>query len=141
MKKPKKEIKKEKTFESVSEFGHSTDFTNATFRQLSSSLKMHISNPTEIHTDIEKKIYIIPANKRRSSEVMSEFEYTRVVSERAQQIQNGAQIFIDVEPHMNEIEIAKLEIKLKQCPLAIRRMYNEHVGEEWSVNEMEMPFM
>jgi DNA-directed RNA polymerase subunit K/omega len=137
----KPELHREKTFESVSEFGNSTDFTNATFRQLSSNLKMHISNPTEIHTDIEKKLYIIPANKRRTSEVMSEFEYTRVVSERAQQIQNGAQIFVDIEPHMNEIDIAKLEIKLKCCPLAIRRMHNEQVGEEWSVNEMEMPFL
>jgi hypothetical protein len=48
---------------------------------------------------------------------------------------------MDIYVDMNEIEIAKLEIKLKQCPLAIRRMYNEHVGEEWAVNEMEMPFL
>jgi DNA-directed RNA polymerase subunit K/omega len=133
-------LKREKTMESMSEFGRSADFTNATFRQLSSTLKLHVSNPAEIHTEIDRKIYIIPANKRRTSEIMSEFEYTRVVSERAQHIQNGAQIFVDVDPLMNEIEIAKLEIKMRCCPLAIRRMHNERVGEEWSVNEMEIPF-
>jgi DNA-directed RNA polymerase subunit K/omega len=114
--------KKEST-ESVSEFAPSADFTNATFKQLSSTLKMHIFNPKEIHTEIKKQIYIFPANKRRSSEVMSEFEYARVLSERAQQIQNGAQIFVNIDPMMNEYDIAKLEIKTRNCPLNIIRMH------------------
>jgi DNA-directed RNA polymerase subunit K/omega len=123
-----------------SEFGKSMDFSNTTFQQLSSALKVHVFNPTEIHTEIHKQIYIIPANKRRTSEVMSDFEYTRVKCERAQQIQNNAQIFVDYEPMMDECEIAVLEIKTKKCPLSIIRMLNDRVGEIWTVNEMDMPF-
>lgn len=134
------EMKREQTFESVSDFGRSTDFTDATFRHLSSALKMHVFMPNEIHTELDRKIYIMPANKRRTSEVMSEFEYARVKSERAQQIQNGAQIFVDIDPHMDECEIAELEIKLRCCPLSIMRMINERVGEIWTVNEMDVPF-
>jgi DNA-directed RNA polymerase subunit K/omega len=134
------DIMREKTIESISDFGRSADFTNATFKQLSSALKMHVFMPAEIHTEVERKYYIIPANKRRTSEVMSEFEYARVKCERAQQIQNGAPIFVDADPHMNEVEIATLEIKLRCCPLSILRMINERVGEIWTVNEMEIPF-
>lgn len=123
-----------------SEFGRSTDFTNATFKQLSSTLKIHVFNPTEIHTELEKQVFIIPANKRRGSEVMSEFEYARVKSERAQQIQNGGQIFVEYEPMMDECEIAMLEIKTRNCPLSILRMFNNSVGEVWTVNEMDIPF-
>lgn len=123
-----------------SEFGRSTDFTNATFKQLSSTLKIHVFNPSEIHTELEKLAFIIPANKRRSSEVMSEFEYARVKSERAQAIQNGGQIFVEYEPMMDECEIAMLEIKTRNCPLSILRMYNDRVGEVWTVNEMDIPF-
>lgn len=134
------DISRERTMESISDFGRSADFTNATFKQLSSALKMHVFMPAEIHTEVERKYYIIPANKRRTSEVMSEFEYARVKCERAQQIQNGAPIFVDADPHMNEAEIAALEIKLRCCPLSILRMINERVGEIWTVNEMEIPF-
>jgi DNA-directed RNA polymerase subunit K/omega len=127
--------------ETESEFGRSADFTNTTFRQLSSTLKIHVFNPAEIHTELDKEIYIIPANKRRTSEVMSEFEFARVKSERAQQIQNGAQIFVEYDALMDECEIAMFEIKTKNCPLTILRMLNERVGEIWSVNEMDMPFL
>lgn len=134
-------LNRDKTMETISDLNKSTDFTNATFRQLSSSLKMYDFNPSEVHTELSKNIYIIPSNKRKTSQIMSTFEYTRVLAERAKQIQNGSIIFVDPGSHMSEIDIAKLEIKLKKCPFIIRRMLNDSVGEEWAVNEMEMPFI
>lgn len=141
--KKNKIITRERTSDSINVFSENNDdvnFDRDTFRQLSSKLKVHVYNPTEVSNEIEKNLYIVPANRRRTSEVISEFEFARVVGERAQQIQNGAPIFVETDPYMTEIDIAKLEIKLKQCPLIVRRMYNDCVGEEWAVNEMEIPF-
>lgn len=112
--------------------------TQRSLHQLSSKLKVHVYNPEVISHDPIKTIYIVPAHARKTSEIISDFEYARVVGERAQQLQNGAQPLVAVDLHMTEIDIAKHEIKLKQCPLIIRRMYNDRVGEEWSVNEMEI---
>jgi len=42
---------------------------------------------------------------------------------------------------MTEIDIAKLEIREKQCPMMIRRMYSGTVGEQWSVNELDVPYL
>lgn len=127
-------LTREKTFESVSS---TSELTDNTYKILNSKAKIHVFNPTEVHTELEKVIYIVPASERRTSEFMSKFEYTRVISERAQQIQNGSQIFVEPDPFMDEIEIAKLEVKLHKCPFIIRRLYpNGNVGEDWSVNEM-----
>lgn len=139
-------LSRESTMDSITsaasnDFTKQHELTNDTLKNLSSSLKMHIYNPAEIQTDLDQDIYILPANRRRTSDVMSEYEYTRVKSERAQQIQNGAQIFVDHDPMMDEIEIAALEIKTKNCPMSIIRMLNAKVGEIWEVNEMELPFM
>ena len=117
-------------------------FNTECFRQISSKIKVHVFNPKEIITETEKNIYIIPANKRKTSQVITDFEYTRILSERAQEIQNGSPIFVNIgDKYMDEIEIAKLEIRLKKCPLMIKRMYNETIAELWEVNEMDIPYL
>jgi DNA-directed RNA polymerase subunit K/omega len=141
----KASIKRENSISSsrrddMSELGKSGDLSDITMKHLSSTLKARVIDPSEIHTELEKNVYVIPANKRRTSEVMSLFEYVRVKCDRAQQIQNGGQIFVDYEPMMDEIAIAELEIKTKNCPLSIVRQLNENVVEVWAVNEMEIPF-
>ena len=98
---------------------------------------MHVFNPTEVQAETKKNIYIVPNNQRRTSQVISEFEFTRVLGERSQQIQNGSQIFVEPDLNLTEIDIARLEIKMGCCPLTIIRMYNSNIGELWSVNELE----
>ncbi len=120
--------------------GENQGLSQKTLHRLSSELKVHIYNPAVITHEPINTIYIMPKNERRTSEIISEYEYARVVGERAQQLQNGAQPLVKIDDLMTEIEIAKLEIKLRMCPLRIRRMYNKKLGEEWSVNEMEIPF-
>ena len=116
---------------------HIKEFTDDTYKLLNSKVRVHVFNPTEVQAETKKNIYIVPNNQRRTSQVISEFEFTRVLGERSQQIQNGSQIFVEPDLNSTEIDIARLEIKMGCCPLTIIRMYNSNIGELWSVNELE----
>jgi DNA-directed RNA polymerase subunit K/omega len=122
------------------------EFYTDSFKDLTSKIKLHISDPRYANIETSKEIIIVPSKNRITSEYMTIFEYTRVLSERSKQIQNGSPIFIDLSDLIvdnkliiSEKKIAHLEIIQKKCPLIIQRMYNNVYGEEWSVNEMELP--
>lgn len=85
---------------------------------------------------IEVKV-VAPAN-RETSNMMTEFELTEVVSIRAQQIVEGCKPFVDIGDETNPIEIAKMEIKQKKCPMMIQRRVGNYI-EEWGINEMIEP--
>jgi len=89
------------------------------------------------HIDI-----ITPDDLRMTSEIMTKFEYTRIVAERAKQIENGAAPFIKLDPEVgtDPIEIAEKEILLKKCPMKIKRKITKNIIEIWRVNEMIVPF-
>lgn len=91
---------------------------------------------------VYKENFIVRNNLRRTSEQMSRNEYTRVLSERAQQIENGSPIFVELNSKKNYYpkQIAEMEIKQKKCPLNIYRIYDGNLKEVWSVNEMILPF-
>lgn len=121
-------------------------FTSDSFRDLTTRIKLHISNPRHATIEPSKEIIIIPPKHRITSEFMTIFEYARVLGERSKQIQNGSPIFVDLsilkvdnKLIISEKEIAHLEIIQRKCPLIIQRMYNDVYGEEWPVNEMELP--
>lgn len=78
---------------------------------------------------------------RQTSEIMTLAEYTRVVSERAKQIENGSPIFIqDIGDESNPIIIAEMEIVQKKCPMLITRYLSANIVEIYKVNEMIIPF-
>ena len=107
-----------------------------TVSQMMSSIKeRHEYKPT-IRTEI---VYVLPED-RRTSEVMTRFEYCEVVSIRAKQIENGASAFIEIGGLTDPLEIAREEVKQKQCPLSIIRMLTDKIGEKWHVNELAIPF-
>lgn len=121
-------------------------FTSDSFKDLTSRIKLHISNPRHANIEPSKEIIIIPSKHRITSEYMTIFEYARVLSERSKQIQNGSPIFVDLSVLkvdgkliVSEKEIAHLEIVQRKCPFIVQRMYNDVYGEEWAVNEMELP--
>lgn len=85
-------------------------------------------------------VYKLPED-RITSEVMTKFELTEVISIRAKQIENDISvIFVDVENLTDPIEIAKKEIIEKKCPLSIVRMITDKIAEKWHVNEMAIPY-
>lgn len=93
-----------------------------------------------VNNDIHKVDAITPDEYRITSDIMTLAEYTRVISERAKQIENGSIIFVDVKDETDTIKIAEMEVFQKKSPLKIRRDINKSIYELWRVNEMVLPF-
>jgi hypothetical protein len=90
-----------------------------------------------------ERIYIIPDNERKSSEMMTLFEVTEAIGIRISQIEQGSPIFIDYTGLTNARNIAEKEFYERQNPLIIRRIIKQ-VGkdiyiEQWRVREMVYP--
>jgi hypothetical protein len=90
-------------------------------------------------------LHKIPDDKRMTSSILSEAEYTNLLGTRAQQIassRNEPIIFVDVSKiinsnsHNKEKEMAREEIINRKCPYKIRRLIPPNFYEEWDVNEM-----
>ena len=92
---------------------------------------------------IETKTLYVHPDERITSEVMTEFEYNHIVGLRAQQLVNELKSFTEINDLSDPIEIAKLEIANKRCPLSIRRIRTtldgRDIAELWDVNEMSAP--
>lgn len=88
-----------------------------------------------VNTEI---VFLDPVN-RVTSECMTRFEYTEIISQRAKQIENGGPCFTDTDGISDPIEMAKKELCDKKCPLNIIRPITNFVAEKWSVNEMAIP--
>jgi DNA-directed RNA polymerase I, II, and III subunit RPABC2 len=93
-----------------------------------------------VNTNTHKEDIIVPKDMRITSEIMTMAEFTRIVSERAKQIENGGPIFCPINNETDPIKIAELEIAMKQCPMVITRYLTHNIAERWSVNEMVTPF-
>ena len=105
---------------------------------LSGKLKFHVFNPDKYEIESHKNILIVPPDHRKTSEVMTEYEYTEVISHRAKHIENGSPVYVDIGNETDPIVMAEMEIKQKKCPLSIRRVHNNLIAEIWQVNEMSM---
>lgn len=111
-------------------------FDEKNFRDFNAKIKFHVFDPEKYENEIQKEIIIVPSQYRRTSEVMSKFEYTDVISNRAKQIENGSIVFTDVGSESDPIKMAEIEIRMKKCPLSIERMISNNIAEVWAVNEM-----
>lgn len=112
------------------------EFTEQILDTYKSPYEYFIFDPKRYKYESHKEINIVPMKNRITSEIMSLYEYTEVVSHRAKQIENGGIVFVDIKNETDPIKIAELEIKNKKCPLSILRMYNSNYGEIWAVNEL-----
>ncbi len=99
----------------------------------------HLSN-YYTNNDLHKEDVVISKDKRITSEIMTHAEYTRVISERAKQIENGSPIFIKLTTEHDPVKIAEKEVEQKKCPLSVVRYITKNIKEEWEVNEMVVPF-
>ena len=101
-----------------------------------------INPPTEISAEPEftkiQEVDVVPARDRRTSNMLTNFEYTEVVSIRAQQLVDGCEPWVDIGNETSPIKIAEMEIKAKKCPLAIERAVGTQI-EIWNISEMILP--
>jgi DNA-directed RNA polymerase subunit K/omega len=111
-------------------------FDEKNFKDFNTKIKFHIFDPEKYENEIHREVIIIPSNYRKTSEIMTKFEFTEIVSHRAKQIENGGKIYTDVSDEDNPIKMAEMEIRMRRCPLAIRRLLSHNLAEVWEVNDM-----
>lgn len=102
----------------------------------------------ELTNDV-KIIYKVPDDEYRTTNILSLYEFAKIIGLRAQQIANGNTehpvIFVDHDEIINsasidkEKEMAEKEIIEGRCPYKIRRTYQQGTKvfyEDWDVNKM-----
>lgn len=69
--------------------------------------------------------------------VLTKYEYTTLISERADDIAKGSPITIkDFNGITNPVEIAKLEMKAGKCPLKVVRNLPGGTQEVWNLKDL-----
>jgi DNA-directed RNA polymerase subunit K/omega len=81
--------------------------------------------------------YDAAANTSRP--VMTQYEKTLILGERATQFAYGTEPNIEVKPGMTVIEMATEELRQRKCPFIIKRYIGEIV-EYWRPEDMEIRF-
>ena len=88
-------------------------------------------------------IRIVKDEEKITKNIVSNYELTKIISERANSIENGAIPLVKVDISMTPQEIAYLELKSKRCPYLLYRDITfgrkERIQEEWDVNQMIIP--
>ena len=105
-----------------------------------------INEPVEPEISDEKIIqehvdlYVVPTDKRTTSDVMSLYDWTNVTSTRATHIASGGPYFVDPGEDVTPIRIAEKEVREGKCPMTIRKELGNNIIEIWDVNELLVPF-
>jgi DNA-directed RNA polymerase subunit K/omega len=70
---------------------------------------------------------------------LTKYEKTRIIGQRAKQINSGAKPFVNVPQHIIDGNIiAELELKQKKIPFIIRRPIPGGGSEYWNVKDLEL---
>ena len=75
----------------------------------------------------------------KTTPILSRYERARILGERAKQINEGAQPFIEVEPHIIDgYLIAEKELEQKKIPFIIQRPLPNGGSEYWRIRDLEI---
>ena len=81
-------------------------------------------------------------NERKTSSIMTKYEYTKLIALRAHQISMTADVKLDMEEikqlKFDPIELAKRELWERTLPFAIKRKLPNGEEEIWKIDEMEI---
>ena len=71
--------------------------------------------------------------------ILTKYEKTRIIGQRAKQLNSGAKPFVNVPQHIIDGNIiAELELKQKKIPFIIRRPIPGGGSEYWNVKDLEL---
>ena len=89
----------------------------------------------QVRRDIDNHI-VDPCHK--TIPFLTKFEKTRIIGQRAKQIETGSKPFVEV-PHniIDSYLIAELELQQRKIPFIIRRPLPDGTCEYWDVNDLE----
>ena len=81
----------------------------------------------------------IPDDKRKSSNILTDYEITRVIGTRAQEIESGNSMpYVEYVPGMSFIDIARQELIEKKIPYIIRRPTSTALFEEYKLSDLQI---
>ena len=105
---------------------------------------------TSIHNYEEvKKLSVVVRNiygiavdpLHKTNPIMTKYEYTRILGQRAKQIESGATPFVKIDNNIiDSYIIAENELKEKKIPFIIRRPIPNGGFEYWNINDLEILF-
>jgi len=81
---------------------------------------------------------MIVRKERKTIPILSKYERTRIVGERAIQISMGAPPLVEVGNLENPADIAEKELREKKIPYIIKRVLPNGIVELWSVDELRI---
>lgn len=98
-----------------------------------------INDLTEEFDDLKATYQsMITRRDRKTIPILSKYERTRVVGERAIQISMGAPPLVEVGNLENPVDIAEKELREKKIPYIIKRVLPNGLIELWSVDELRI---
>lgn len=77
-------------------------------------------------------------SKNKTSNILTKYEKVKMLGLRAEQIQRGSTVYIDMDtvPIFNALAIAKLELNQKKLPFMISRKLPNGENEYWKLEDM-----
>ena len=88
---------------------------------------------------VRNKVGIICDNLHRTIPILTKYEKTRVLGQRAKQIDAGAKPLVVVPPNIVDgYLIARMELEQKKMPFIIKRPLPSGGFEYWDVNDLEL---
>lgn len=87
--------------------------------------------PTFENTDGQKDL------KHRSAPFLTQFEKTKILGFRTNQLSQGARAYIAVPEHITDLrEIARLELEARRLPIIIKRPMPDGTFEKWRLSDL-----
>ena len=75
--------------------------------------------------------------KHRSVPYLTQFERTKILGFRTNQLSQGARPYIAVPAHITELrDIARLELEARRLPILIKRPMPDGTFEKWRLSDL-----
>jgi DNA-directed RNA polymerase subunit K/omega len=93
----------------------------------------------QVYKTLPQKSYPPDAKKdpnHKSRPFMTQYEKTKMIGFRANQLSQGAQPYIKVPPHVNDvITIARMEMEERKLPFIVKRTMPDGTFEYWRLQD------
>ena len=78
-----------------------------------------------------------PDENHKSQPFLTQFEKTRILGFRTNQLAQGARTFVTVPPHITStLDIAKLELEQRRLPFIVKRPMPDGTFEYWRLSDL-----
>ena len=93
----------------------------------------------ELSNVTRDKNNLIIDNNHKTIPILTKYEKTRILGQRAKQINNGCKPYINISENIIDgYLIAELELKEKKIPFIIRRPLPNGKSEYWKIKDLEI---